>query len=95
MLTNVYKTTGGYYYKKHKNKKKRISKDEYKKHKNRKPVIGDQVKIIIKPYNKKIYKIGIVTNVLTKKKYHSRGHKVKIKLKTNNIIIGRIIDILK
>jgi uncharacterized repeat protein (TIGR03833 family) len=55
-----------------------------------KPKVGDSVIIIIKPYHKKIYKKGIVKRVLTKKKFHSRGHKVQL---TNNII-GRIIKIL-
>ena len=52
-----------------------------------KPKIGDKVKIIIKPYNKKIIKSGIVKRVLTKKKFHSRGHKVELK----NGTVGRII----
>ena len=61
------------------------------KTKNKKPLKGDKVKIIIKPYKNKIYKIGIVKRVLTKKKYHTRGHKVEL----NNGTIGRMICILK
>lgn len=69
--------------------KKSISKITYKKPKKlqRKPKKDNKVNIIIKPYKKKIIKSGIVNKVLTKKKYHSRGHKVK--LKSGNI--GRVI----
>lgn len=58
--------------------------------KNEKPNIGDKVKIIIKPYKEKT-EIGIIKKVLTKRKYHSRGHKVKLESGT----IGRIIRIIK
>ena len=43
----------------------------------------------IKPYKGKT-KIGVVKRVLTKKKYHSRGHKVML----NSDNVGRIISIL-
>ena len=52
--------------------------------------VGDKVIIIIKPYHKNITKTGIVKRVLTKKKYHSRGHKVM--LKDNSV--GRIVKLL-
>ena len=52
-----------------------------------KPKIGNVVKIIIKPYKKIIIREGRVKNVLTKKKRHSRGHKVCL----DNGLIGRII----
>ena len=42
------------------------------------PKKGDKVEIIIKPYKSKITKVGIIKDVLTKKKYHSRGHKVRL-----------------
>jgi uncharacterized repeat protein (TIGR03833 family) len=58
--------------------------------KYKKPKKGDRVKIIIKPYNKKHHKIGIVKKVLTKKLTHTRGHKVMIM----NGIIGRTVKIL-
>lgn len=52
------------------------------------PKKGDKVKIIIKPYYKKITKIGIVKDVLTKAKKHTRGHKVRLEDGT----IGRIVS---
>jgi uncharacterized repeat protein (TIGR03833 family) len=51
------------------------------------PKKGDKVTIIIKPYYKKITKIGVVKDVLTKAKKHTRGHKVRLEDGT----IGRII----
>ena len=55
------------------------------------PKIGNKVEIIVKPYKKNIKVIGIVKKVLTKKKYHSRGHKVEL----TNGKIGRIIKKVK
>ena len=55
------------------------------------PKKRDKVEIIIKPYKSKITKIGIIKDVLTKKKYHSRGHKVRLEDGT----IGRIVKKLK
>ena len=52
-----------------------------------KPKIGNVVKIIIKPYKKFIIRKGRVKKVLTKKKKHSRGHKVCLE----SGVIGRII----
>ena len=54
------------------------------------PQIGDKVEIAIKPYKGQT-EIGIVKKVLTKKRYHSRGHKVM--LVSNRV--GRIIKIIK
>ena len=51
------------------------------------PKKGDKVEIIIKPYNKKITKIGVVKDVLTKAKKHTRGHKVRLEDGT----IGRVV----
>jgi uncharacterized repeat protein (TIGR03833 family) len=65
-------------------KPKKISKS--KKHV---PKVGNKVEIAIKPYKGKT-KIGIIKRVLTKKKYHSRGHKVML----NSDNVGRIISIL-
>ena len=53
------------------------------------PKVGMRVKIIVKPYSKNIHKIGIVKVVLTKKQFHSRGHKVMLM----NGIVGRIIKL--
>ena len=56
------------------------------KKKTKIPKIGNKVKIAIKPYKGKTA-IGKIKKVLTKKKHHSRGHKVI--LDTDNI--GRIL----
>ena len=50
--------------------------------------VGENVIIIIKPYkeNKKIK--GIIKRILTKRKYHTRGHKVELV----SGVIGRIIQ---
>ncbi len=61
----------------------RISKNKMK------PKVGDKVEIIIKPYKKKLKVVGIVKDVLTKKEFHSRGHKVRLTDGT----IGRILKI--
>lgn len=55
------------------------------------PKKGDKVEIIIKPYKSNITKIGIIKDVLTKKQYHSNGHKVRLEDGT----IGRIVKKLK
>ena len=59
--------------------------------KRTKPVKGDIVKIIIKPYDKKVTVNGVVKDVLTKKEEHTRGHKVRLQDGT----VGRVIKILK
>jgi len=79
----IYESPKGYFYEIDQNGgKKRIAKPPQK---------GNKVKIIIKPYHKKITKTGIVKDVLTKKKFHSRGHKVRLEDGT----IGRIVQIIK
>jgi len=78
-----YKSDKGYFFSLIGGKYKRIPS------KNFPPKKGDKVKIIVKPYDKKITIIGIVKDVLTKKKYHSRGHKVRLEDGT----IGRIVQI--
>ena len=55
------------------------------------PKVGDYVEIIIKPYYKGIKVKGYVKRVLTKKKKHSRGHKVMLEDGT----VGRTVRILK
>jgi uncharacterized repeat protein (TIGR03833 family) len=54
------------------------------------PRVGDYIEIIIKPYKNKFAR-GIVKRVLTKRKFHSRGHKVELRDGT----IGRIVKIIK
>ena len=76
-----------------KRKIKRKTKSIIRKEKKIKkpiPKVGDKVKITIKPYIGKTA-TGIVERVLTKKKYHSRGHKVKL----TSGKIGRILKIIK
>jgi len=79
----------GYYYEIQKGGAKRISKKKYKKGKKGKnnPKVGNSVTIIVKPYKQNIKVKGIVKRVLTKKKFHSRGHKVELK----NGTIGRVL----
>jgi len=79
-----YVSEKGYFYRLDGGKKKRISQRDFR------PEKGYKVEIIIKPYNKKITKIGIVKDVLTKKAFHSRGHKVRLEDGT----IGRIVKII-
>ena len=85
----VYKSDNGYHYEIKEKKTTRIKKNDYDKKKGDNfPVKkGDKVKIIIKPYKRGITEIGIVKNVLTKKKFHSRGHKVRLESGT----IGRLV----
>lgn len=68
--------------------RKKPEKKSNKKPAPPRPKKGDKVKIIIKPYNKKITKIGIVKDVLTKAKKHTRGHKVRLEDGT----IGRVVS---
>lgn len=68
--------------------RKKPEKKSDKKPAPPRPKKGDKVTIIIKPYNKKITKIGIVKDVLTKAKTHTRGHKVRLEDGT----IGRIVS---
>lgn len=63
---------------------------EIKKKPKPRPKVGDKVKIAIKPYKGRT-EIGIVKNVLTKRKFHSRGHKVRLQSGT----IGRVVRIIK
>ena len=54
---------------------------------SRYPIPGDKVKIVEKKnYDYGTLTEGIVKNVLTSKKFHPRGHKVRLK----NGIIGRV-----
>lgn len=56
-----------------------------------KPKVGDKVKIIIKPYKNDVTEIGIVKKMLTKKEFHTRGHKVMLESGT----VGRTVRIIK
>ena len=79
-----YQSDKGYFYQLIGGKFKRISSSIVP------PKKGDKVEIIIKPYKKKIIVVGLVKDVLTKKKFHSRGHKVRLEDGT----IGRIVRII-
>lgn len=90
----IYCEFEGNYYKVNKKTKDvtKISKKEFlentKQKKNnlrQKPKSGDEVWIKIKPY-KGLEEYGIVKDVLTNKKIHPRGHKVRLESGT----IGRI-----
>ena len=77
--------------KRRKTKRKiRIKRKTKPNKKQIKPKIGDKVKITIKPYIGKTT-TGTVERVLTKKKYHSRGHKVRL----TSGKIGRVMKIIK
>jgi uncharacterized repeat protein (TIGR03833 family) len=86
-----YTSDKGYHYAQQRNGSiKRVSKaDSQKAPLMQKPRIGEKVKIIIKPYHEKNYIIGVVARVLTKKKHHPRGHKVKL----TTGVVGRIVYI--
>ena len=60
---------------------------KYRKHGFGKAILSN-LEIIIKPYYKKITKIGVVKDVLTKAKKHTRGHKVRLEDGT----IGRVVS---
>jgi uncharacterized repeat protein (TIGR03833 family) len=76
--------------KKSRTKKARTKSKSRTKSKNKPiPKVGNKVKIAIKPYKGKTA-IGKVKRVLTKKKYHSRGHKVML----NSDEVGRVLEIL-
>ncbi len=74
-------------------KVKRISKDEYDKNVNKYDYnrdsikVGDKVTIIIKPYKDGKYVTGQIKRILTKKRIHTRGHKVMLKDGT----VGRMV----
>ena len=55
------------------------------------PKVGNLVVIIIKPYKNNVTVQGIVKRVLTRRKFHSRGHKVELRDGT----IGRIVKLIK
>jgi uncharacterized repeat protein (TIGR03833 family) len=92
--------TGGRYYQVKKKKKNgknigevsRISCEEYDKTRGqaRQPKVGEKVVIIVKPYHQYNCITGIVERVLTRKKTHTRGHKVKL----CNGKVGRTMRIL-
>lgn len=94
-------TGGGYFYQIKKVKTRgrvsgdvsRISEAEFKKHERsvEKPSVGDYVEIIIKPYNAYNTEKGVVEQVLTKKKKHTRGHKVRLVSGR----VGRTVKILR
>ena len=55
------------------------------------PKVGENVIIIVKPYQEYNCITGIVQDVLTRKPIHTRGHKVRL----TNGVIGRTLKILK
>jgi len=67
------------------NKRRSLSRKSNTVRGIRKPSIGDRVKITIKPYVDK-YAVGIVEQVLTRKLFHPRGHKVRLR----NGQVGRV-----
>ena len=55
-----------------------------------KPRPGDFVRVNIKPYNPPNYYLGTVSHVLTKRKSHSRGFKVRL----DDNVVGRVVEII-
>ena len=89
-------TTGGRderYYKSTRVGVKRISRDEYNNRTSNlgktQPKVGDKVTIIVKPYRANKCHTGLVRDVLTKRKTHTRGHKVRLE----SGIVGRTLKI--
>jgi uncharacterized repeat protein (TIGR03833 family) len=79
-----------------KDKNLEIKVKKYLQEKNKdinveKPSSGDIVRIIIKPYDEGVTKLGVVKDVLTRKDVHTRGHKVRL----HNGVIGRLLKIIK
>lgn len=80
---------------KHKATVSRISCKDYDDPKKNKkigrivPKVGDSVTIIVKPYRDYKCIKGTVERVLTKKQFHSRGHKVLL----TSGIIGRTLKV--
>lgn len=68
-----------------------LNENTRNKEKTGKPKPGDLVKIIVKPYDRGVVKVGIVKDVLTKKQEHTRGHKVRL----FSDEVGRLIKIIK
>lgn len=86
-MPEYYQSSGGYYYKIIGGNTKRTSKCDYEKAKTNVRV-GDKVRIKIKRFGRyEDEEEGVVKNVLTGKRFHSRGKKVRL---TNNIV-GRVI----
>ena len=89
----VYESSPGYYYKIEKDKVKRVKREEFIQYnKNIKTLkVGDKVRIIIKPYKDGKTVEGKIKKILTKKKVHTRGHKVMLEDGT----VGRMLEKLK
>jgi len=68
-----------------------LKKKNEKSETTKKPSVGDIVRIIIKPYENGVTRMGVVKDVLTKKEVHTRGHKVRL----HNNEVGRLLKIIK
>jgi uncharacterized repeat protein (TIGR03833 family) len=56
-----------------------------------KPKSGEEVIVIIKPYNAHNCIRGTVADILTRKEQHTRGHKVRL----TNGVVGRTLKIIQ
>ena len=72
------------------NRKRRKRKKRTNNETIPKPNIGDHVEIIKEPYKNNVLVKGIVKQILTKRNFNSKGHKVKL----TNGTIGRTVKIL-
>lgn len=87
-----YESDSGYCYEIKKGSTKRVPKKEVKSGYNFNDLKkGVKVEIIVKPYKNGKKVVGIIKRVLTKKKVHTRGHKVMLEDGT----VGRMIRIFK
>lgn len=86
----IYESDSGYLYEVKRGQTRRVSRDRYPDYKREDLKKGVKVEIIIKPYKNGKKIVGRIKKVLTKKKIHTRGHKVMLEDGT----IGRMIRIL-
>ena len=97
-MTKLVQSELGYYYVPKEKRAKKVSprrktspkRKRSPERKSDKPKVGDFVRVIIKPYEEGVTEEGIVKQVLTKKKEHTRGHKVKLESGT----VGRLLEII-
>ena len=89
-----YESDAGYYYAVKRGEAKRVSKKEVEDVRNdydfKDLKKGVKVEIIVKPYKNGKKVIGRISRILTKKKIHTRGHKVMLEDGT----VGRMIKVL-
>ncbi len=87
----VYESSPGYYYQVSDKKTKRISKRDFEYKCNREVLkVGMKVQVLVKPYKNGKKVTGKIKKILTKKKIHTRGHKIMLEDGT----VGRMVKII-